>query len=353
MKFIGRDHVVEYGFEHEGRQEPGSGAKWQDSAWLHWFDNDAGVGGVHRIGHEYNFEDSPPRIALWSNLVTPAGIYRRVRSNPLREADKLGKSWGGGDDTARCEIVEEGVHRWIIDDPEEGVSAEITFHDHHKPFCGFPRSGDTSKNIAPDHIDVSGAVIGWIEMKGQRFEFSNGLGERDHGWGHRNIKTMLSHRYCAGNFGKDLCFNAWSIHNILSDGIESFGWVVRNGDTAVFAKKIEIISYVEVDSASTRGGRIIMELADGERFDCELTAVAPGLVNWFDTHKFANNNTLCRVEANGMVGAGMFESMMNYHLGTREPGRMQRALAESGFYPGSFEGMLQDAAGPFSKSVVI
>lgn len=54
MKFIGRDHVVEYSDDDEGRLTPGTVDKWQDSAWLHWFDIEAGVGGVHRIGHEYN-----------------------------------------------------------------------------------------------------------------------------------------------------------------------------------------------------------------------------------------------------------------------------------------------------------
>ncbi|MBB35318.1 MAG: hypothetical protein CME88_03190 [Hirschia sp.] len=353
MKVIGRDKVVMYDFSDEGRQVPGTGAKWQDSTWLHWWDNENSVGGVHRIGHEYNYEGEAPRIALWSNLVTPEGIYRHVLGNPLREADKLPNGWGGGDDTCRNIIPEEGVHQWIIDDPAAGVSADLVFKDYHAPFCGFPRSGDTSENIAPDHIDVGGSITGSITMNGKTFDVTAGQGVRDHGWGHRDIKTMLSHRYCAGTFGPDFTFCAWSIHNIVSDAVESFGWVVKGGDTVVFAKRIEIISYVEVDSASTRGGRIIMDLADGDTLDCELTAVTPGLVNWFDTHKFANNNTLCRAEANGRVGGGMFESMMNFHLGTRAPGRMQRALAQSGFYPGNFETMLADPKGPFAKSTVI
>jgi hypothetical protein len=96
-----------------------------------------------------------------------------------------------------------------------------------------------------------------------------------------------------------------------------------------------------------------MDLADGDVLDCELTAVAPGLVNWFDTHKFANNNTLCRAVCNGRVGAGMFESMMNFHQGTRAPGKMQRALAANGFYAGTFEDMLADPQGPFTECRII
>ena len=190
-------------------------------------------------------------------------------------------------------------------------------------------------------------------MKGKSFKATNGMGVRDHGWGHRDIKTMLSHRYVAGTFARDFTFCAWSIHSDTNDAVESFGWVVKGGDTVVFAKRIEIVSYVEVDSASVRGGRIIMNLADGDVLDCELTAVAPGLVNWFDTHKFANNNTLCRAVCNGRVGAGMFESMMNFHKGTRAPGKMQRALASNGFYAGTFENLLADPNGPFTEARVI
>ena len=100
MKVIGRDQVVMYDETHNYRQTPGAVKKWQDSSWLHWWDNDNNVGGVHRIGHEYNYDGEPPRIALWSNLVTPAGIYRHVVGVPLREQDKLPNGWGGGDDTA-------------------------------------------------------------------------------------------------------------------------------------------------------------------------------------------------------------------------------------------------------------
>ena len=352
MKVIGRDHVVMYDEKCNYRQTPGAVKKWQDSTWLHWWDNNNHVGGVHRIGHEYNYDGDPPRIALWSNLVTPAGIYRHVLGLPLRESDKLPNGWGGGDDTCR-QTVDDGVHSWFVDDKAAGVTAELHFRDFHSAFCGFPRSGKTSENIAPDHIDVGGRLTGTITMQGRSFKVTNGLGVRDHGWGHRDIKTMLSHRYVAGTFSPDYTFCAWSIHSDTNDAVESFGWVVKNTDTIVFARRIEIVSYVEVDSASVRGGRIRMDLADGDTLDCELTAVAPGLVNWFDTHKFANNNTLCSAVCNGQVGAGMFESMMNFHQGTRAPGKMQRALASNGFYPGTFEVLLADPNGPLTKSRVI
>ncbi len=327
MRVIGRDKVTFYNESHFQRQTPGKEAMWQDSTWLHWCDVDGKVGGVHRIGHEYNI-DGGPKIALWSNLVTPKGVYKKVLYLPMREQDKLPNGWGGGDDTCR-NIIEKDQHIWEIDDPALGVSAKLVFRDFHETFCGFPNSGRTFEDIAPQHIDVGGTVNGTITMQGTTFQ-ANGMGVRDHGWGHRNLGTMLSHRYCAGVFGPDLSFCAWAIHNGVNDSVEAFGWVVK-GDTIIFAKDIDIVAYTDIDSASTRGGHITLTLANDEVIDCELTPVAPGLMNYF--HIMPNLNTLCRATVNGRHGSGMLESSMNFHQGSRRPKKLQRGLVQNGFYP--------------------
>src|ERR1700736_6780513 len=124
MKFIGRDNVKVYDESHFTRQQP-QGPLWQDSAWLNWWDVQNKVGGVHRIGHEYNKPHGDvPRVAAWSNLVTPKGVFRRVLYLPLREEDKLRNGWGGGDDTCRVEFDGEGSV-WTIDEPTTGVSAKL------------------------------------------------------------------------------------------------------------------------------------------------------------------------------------------------------------------------------------
>jgi len=334
MNFIGRDFVKQYTKADFIRQEP-RGPLWQDSAWLNWWDVEGKVGGVHRIGHEYNKPDgSPNMIAAWTNLVTPKGTYRRIRYLPLREADKLPMGWGDGEGITRAVFDERGDHEWIIDDQEAGISARLHFKDFHGPFRGFPNSGRTNEDIAPDHIDVAGAVTGTITMQGEIFA-CNGMGSRDHGWGHRNLYTMLSHRYVSGTFGPDFNFAAWAIHNGVNDTVETFGWVTR-GDTVIFPKDIDILAYTEIDSASTRGGRITFVLPDEEVITCELVAAAPGLMNYF--HNMPNLNTLCVARCNGREGAGMFESSSNFHQGNRPPGKMLRGLVGDGFFPAVPEG---------------
>jgi pterin-4a-carbinolamine dehydratase len=329
MQVIGRDSVVWYDETHNIRQKPGVEGKWQDSNWLHWYDLNHSVGGIHRIGHEYNIEGGP-KVAAWTNLVTPKGVYKHVVYLPLRDSDQLPLGWGGGDDVCRVEQL-DGLQVWTIDDRQAQVAATLRVKDYHRAFRGFPGTGRTAEDIAPHHLDVGCSIQGSITMQGTSFAV-DGFAERDHGWGHRNLFTMLSHRYAAGVFGPDLIYNAWQIHNGVNNSIEGFGWVVKNGDTIIFAQDIDIIAYTEIDSASTRGGHIRMQLANGEVFDSELSAVAPGLMNFF--HNMPNVNTLCRVTCGDHVGSGMLESSMNYHQGTRKPDRLVRGLVENGFYPG-------------------
>ena len=328
LTFIGRNNVKVYGKADFLRQQP-RGPQWQDSAWLNWWDPKNQVGGVHRLGHEYNRpEGGPPMVAAWSNLITPTGIYRRVKYLPLREQDKLPTGWGSGDDTSRVEFDDEGSV-WTIHDPEFDVSAKLRFRDFHPAFRGFPSSGRTQEDIAPDHIDVAGSITGTITMQGDTFQ-ADGMGVRDHGWGHRNLYTMRSHRYISGTFGADFSFVSWAIHNGVNDRIEIFGWVMK-GDTAIFPKDIDIVVYAEIDSCSTRGGRIRYLLPDGETIDAKLIAAAPGMQHYF--HNLANNNTSCVAHCNGRVGAGMVETSMNYHEGHRAPTKTQRAIVASGFFP--------------------
>jgi hypothetical protein len=343
MKFTGRDNVHVYEDSHNLRQQPLSGRKWQDSTWLQWWDEEHKVGGVHRIGHEYNIEGGP-KVACWTNLITPQGVFKRVRYLPLREEDKLPRGWGGGDDTCRSEYI-DGEHVWRFNDPEAGISAELRFKDYYNGFRTFPSFGKSADQISAEHIDVAGSVTGWITMEGKTFK-ANGMGLRDHGWGYRDVNLILSHRYVTGSFGPDLSFCAYAIHNASSDSIETFGFVAK-GDTVHFAKKIDMLAYVENDSSTTRGGRIKLTLPDGEVVDCELTSVAPGIM--CHVHNMFNTNTLCRAICNGRQGSGMFETSMNFHQGSREPIRMVGNLEKSGYYPGASSGRASglDADSPY------
>ena len=348
MKFVGRDDVLVYEEADNLRKEPDEKPKFNDSTWLQWWDLESGCGGVHRIGHEHNLDEGA-MVNSWFHLVTPAGVYKRSTYLPLRDEDKLEFGWGGGDDVCRNEII-DGEHVWTLEDPEPEVSARLAFTDWHGAFCGFPSAGRTAEDITTHHIDIAGPVTGTIDMLGRAYEVS-GMGLRDHGWGHRDVGTMLSHRYVTGCFGPDLSFCAYAIHNGVNDRIETFGWCVQ-GETVTFAVDVDIVAHTEVDSASTRGGHIRLALADGQLIDCKLTAVAPGLASVFP-NGFTNNNTLCRAEVDGRVGAGHLETSMTFHHGDRKPERMRRALVATGLHAATLDQLQADANGPFVPKQVI
>jgi hypothetical protein len=247
---------------------------------------------------------------------------------PLRPKDRFTNGWGCGDDTCRVEFIDNRMH-WTIADPACDVSAKLVVHDYHEAFNGFPTSGNTASEVASHHIDVGGAVKGAIRMQGQTFN-ADGTGVRDHGWGYRDLGTMRSHRYFSATFDRDFSFVAWAFQHNETEKVEMFGWVMR-GDTAIFPTDIDMVTYMEVDSASTRGGRIVLTLPGGEIIDCELIADAPGLMNYF--HNTPCLNTPCRALWNGRVGNGGLESSSNFHRGVMPPGKMQRGVVKNGFYP--------------------
>ncbi|HLF41504.1 MAG TPA: hypothetical protein VI854_08525, partial [Acidimicrobiia bacterium] len=73
-----------FGEADELPHSPASDPDWQESVFLHWFDRSAGVGGVHRIGHEV-----PAGVAaLWCGVFGEDGTrFRRSGAAPLKDDD--------------------------------------------------------------------------------------------------------------------------------------------------------------------------------------------------------------------------------------------------------------------------
>ncbi len=324
LQSIGGAALPIHGDETHVRQRPGPEAHWQDSVVLVWWDDTHRIGGFHRIGHEPNTA-SGPMIALWNNLITPEGVYRKTVYQPLREADRLASGGhGGGDDTCRCEYL-NGEHVWTLHDGE--VSAELRHSDFSPNVDCYPKQGAIGDDFAPAHFDVPGRVTGWLKVNGTEYQVQ-GLSVRDHGWGPRDWNSVYSHRWVAGTTGPDFGFIGVSWH-AANDSMASFGWVVR-GERVTYAKKLDILTYTEIDGATNRGGRVRFELADGQTIDIECTAVAPGLISTH--HDICCTDTLCRITVDGQPGFCDFESSSNMQHGKRVPAKAV-GLVDNGFHP--------------------
>jgi hypothetical protein len=312
------------GDEANSWQPPRPEQNWQDSVVLVWWDLENNIGGYHRIGHEPNVEGG--KIALWNNLLSPQGIYKSTEFLPLREEDRMDNGGFGAGDTCRYEFL-EGRHVWTVKDGD--VSATISHTDFHESVECYPKDSTVTQEFANVHVDIPGAVSGTLTIKGVEYQI-NGLSFRDRGWGTRDWKTLLSHRWVAGTFGPDFSFLALSWYSI-DESIAAFGWVVR-GDTVTYAKALDITAYIEVDGAINRGGHVRFELTTGEVFDIECERIGDqGLVSYH--HDICCVDVMCRATCNDMVGFCDFETTCNIQNGKRQPTKFAHGIAANGFHP--------------------
>jgi hypothetical protein len=135
------------------------------------------------------------------------------------------------------------------------------------------------------------------------------LGYRDRSWGVRKWETMRAHTWIPVVFGKDLSLQmiTWYASN---KSLGKFGYVLKN-DEIIVPITIDVVSFVEIDGITNRGGKIVLTLDDGETLECVYSPIGPGGVS--DHHKYPVRDTLCTVVLNRgeRVGVGCYEAGFN------------------------------------------
>jgi hypothetical protein len=268
------------------------------------------VGGYHRIGHQVGHPDGP-RIELSNNFFSSDRVLKQSESLVLREEDRRPLGFGSGDGTVAFEFDDHAV--WTF--RQEEVSGELHVRDTHAPVDMYPKRGQVAERFAPDHLEAAGAVTGELTFDGRTYQV-NGLAVRDHGWGVRYWEEFLAHRWVAANFGPEATVYAVSVLG-TSGRIVDFGCVIR-GDKLTYASEIDIITYLERDGLTHRGGHVRMVLADGEIVEMEAEVLQKGAVSWM-AQRMAVNDTVCRVTWGDRVGICDFEISNNATAGGTEP----------------------------------
>ncbi|TPX13665.1 uncharacterized protein E0L32_005868 [Thyridium curvatum] len=318
------------GDEANIRQPHGSTPNWQNSVVLVWWDEEHRIGGFHRLGHEPNRPNGGEAI-IWTNLLTPEGMFKRVQSNPLRKEDTPDDgSFGSGDDTCTVKYA-NGEHIWTINEPTENITARIVHRDTGPNVDCFPKHGSMDKDFATAHFDIAGRVTGSLSAKGRTYNIQ-GLSIRDHAWGTRDWgSSAYGHRWLVGTAGANFSFMAVSWHASANDRVGNFGWVVRDGEITL-AKIVDIIIFMEVDSCTNRGGRVRMELTTGEVLDIECEATAPkASVCWHLGMACVDRICSFKCKQNGVSGFANVESTSNIQMGDRKPGTLVAGIIENGF----------------------
>jgi hypothetical protein len=323
MDIVGGGKMHVYPASDEYPHASGTEENWQESFVLHFWDAKGHLGAYLRIGHEPNFNGG--EMNQFSNIVSPDGIWHRIEATPKKSGDVTKTGISGKDGAIRYEYDGKNI-KWIIREP--GVSADLVIHDFHAAIDGYPKTGAVSK-YAPQHVEVAIRVTGTITTQGNTYNV-DGMGIRDHGWGIRTWNSMVSHRWTVGVFDKDNSFCAITIHT-TDDHIAKFGWVVR-GDKVIYAKDVDILTYMEADGVSNRGGVTRMNLTTGEVFEVALEPVTPCVTSW--VHGTFVIDNWCKLTWGDKVGVGDFESNTNMMRGTHRPTKFDAGTIDAnGWHP--------------------
>jgi len=318
-----RMHV--YPPEDENPHSPGMERNWQESFVLVWWDAGQSIGGFFRLGHEPNHNGG--QAVIWSNVFTPHHVFHRACVQALQPHDRLKN--GFSSDNGALQYRYDGQCAWSVKEP--GLEASLRLEDFHPAIDGYRKGGQTqAREVGAQHVEVACRVTGQVIVKGRLYEV-DGLGLRDLGWGVRDRHGILSHRWLAGVFDRDNSFCALTIHT-ASDAIIKFGWVVR-GDKVIYAEKVDVVAYIECDGCTNRGGKVLMVLSTGERFEAIFDPVAPAVLS--NNEDLACIDTLCRVTWGDRMGIGDFETKNNLQAGSRRPRVLDRGIAADGWHSNS------------------
>jgi hypothetical protein len=197
MDMMGGGWMHEYPPADERPHAPGPQPSWQESMVLLWWDAKNAVGGYFRIGHEPNFNGG--EAVIWTAIFTPDGAFFRNAELPLTEADKSPGGLAAGGGAASYRYDDHCI--WRIQEP--GIELTLEVEDFHAAIDGYLRDGARHiAGIQSNHVEVSCRVTGHLAIHGKHFNV-DGLAMRDHGWGPRDWKSMLAHRWTVGTFDRE------------------------------------------------------------------------------------------------------------------------------------------------------
>lgn len=314
--------MKQYGYDDEGTHEPNTEAlDWQESVFVHWYDRDAGVGGVSRIGHEPN-RPGGGASALQCFVATNDGV--RFRRNdyqlPLEEATSERGFRAGG---SRWNVV-DGRPQLTIDEP--GVEVDLTMDNFYPLTDFFPPASGMAQDFAADHYETSGRIRGSVRIDGRSYDV-DGMCHRDHSWGLRKTMTLKSHRWISGTFGPDLSFGSILWH-ASDESLVKVGYLVRDGqvDQAI---DVDALAYLETDGLTHRGGQARWTMPTGQQLELHaelMDAVVAQL------HNVYYIDAICDVRhpEDGRMGICDFEISNNARLGTGAVGTAISATLTDG-----------------------
>ncbi len=304
--------------EDELPHAPGADPTWQESVVLGWWDDDSGIGGFHRIGHEIGRGAS----VLWCGVVSRDGLrFRRNRTDgPLGSAERDG---GFGAGPTHFLDVSQGSPRLRVAEPDLELDLSVENTTPRHDLWDSDEHPEMSQ-LAVGHFQVSGRARGRARI-GDRVYEVDALCHRDHSWGPRRWDYVTCHRWIGGSLGPELSFAGFSFYAV--DGrFMTGGYVCRDGKVT-WARSADLVLSVETDGLTHRGGTATFELRDGDVVSIECETVDGVL---FGNHGVCCYEPICIARCEGRTGYASFEMVMNPRRGTAPPGLVVRGTQQEG-----------------------
>lgn len=289
--------------DDEFAHTPGPDPQWQESVVLIYYDDNAGIGGFNRIGHEAHGPNNTTQQVCWTGAASRNGErFLNTTKHTAPSNDTQENRFSCTD--AYVADFSNGI-RWLAKEGE--YTMDLVAEDFSPRVSPFPHAGESvSEEYAAQHWESAAHVSGTVALSGKQYEI-NALGYRDHSWGRRNWQSLLSHRWVAGTLGEELTFCAASWQ--ATDGsLASFGYVARNG-IAEHAKSVDIVANMEIDATTNRGGRVKFVLNSGEIMVIEATPAIPGFLS--ENNGIYCVDQICTVTVGDKVGFCDFETTTN------------------------------------------
>jgi len=329
---------VRYGDEDDRPHEPGPGPDWQESYVFAWWDDDAGIGGFFRTGHEAGRGTGSALVGL----VTTDGLrYRRNLEDLTLSGEARGAGLFGVADGAYAVRFGKGTRRFEIHDGDCDLALDVADFYPMYNYYAVTSGQEVGRQVGSDHYQVAGTVKGTVRLAGREFAV-DGLCHRDHSWGDRKWSAVLAHRWLAGTFGPDLSFSL--VTTLLPGGhpggrgasprhvrrepphMVRMGFVVREGEVLTVADS-DVAVLIEPDGTSHRGGSGTGLLPGGDVLRLDVEVIDGILIT---IRNLAVVEGIGRVTCGERVGFCDLEASNNPRQGTDPPPRCVRAISEDG-----------------------
>lgn len=287
----------------EGAHQPGQEPLWSETCVMTWWDDHAGVGGVHHIGQEVN----QGLTNWWHGIVTRDGeCYRSWSESAPLQSNYRTLNRLQVDPGKMVYFEEDGGNYLDFGDTDSQV--QLQFSDYYQICEARERGtgGDIERTTSPNHFESSGRATGSVRLRDRVIEIRNAQYHRDHSWGVRDYSRVLGHRWIVGTAGHALSFNAVTI--VGPSNFVARGFVVRDG-VREQAQDVDIVVGVGPDGTSIRSASVVIGLRDHSQIQIECEPVGGflwGQRGWLATDLIGNFRT-----SDGLVGMTCVETSLN------------------------------------------